>query len=116
MTIDYWRSEIDEIDKELLRLLNRRARLAMRVGALKQEAGVPCCDPEREHEVLTRLQQSNSGPLNSSAVSKVFRRIITESRRIEAQSILLQKGGKNDRAYSYRVVSKEYSTGEGVLV
>ena len=73
MTIEHWRTEIDEIDRELLRLLNRRARLAMKVGALKKNAGLPCCDEEREHEVLTRLQQANGGPLDSRAIAKLFR-------------------------------------------
>ena len=83
MNIEYWRAEIDEIDRELLQLLNRRARLAMKVGALKRTAGLPCCDPEREHVVLTTLQKANTGPLDQSAVAKVFRRIIVESRRVE---------------------------------
>jgi len=85
MNIEYWRTEIDEIDRELLQLLNRRARLAMKVGALKRTAGLPCCDPEREHVVLTTLQKANTGPLDQSAVAKLFRRIIVESRRVEAQ-------------------------------
>ena len=83
MNIEYWRAEIDEIDRELLQLLNRRARLAMKVGALKRTAGLPCCDPERELVVLTTLQKANTGPLDQSAVAKVFRRIIVESRRVE---------------------------------
>ena len=85
MTIEYWRTEIDEVDRELLRLLNRRVRLAVKVGALKRAAGLPCCDPEREHDVLSTLQQANTGPLDSRAVAKVFRRIIEESRRVEMQ-------------------------------
>lgn len=85
MTIEHWRTEIDEVDRELLRLLNRRARLAMKVGALKRTAGLPCCDEERERDVLTTLQQANSGPLDSRAIGKVFRRIIRESRNLEAQ-------------------------------
>ena len=32
MNIEYWRNEIDDVDRELLQLLNRRARLAMKVG------------------------------------------------------------------------------------
>ena len=48
MDIDHWRKEIDDIDAELLRLLNMRARLAMKVGALKQAAQIPFCDPDRE--------------------------------------------------------------------
>jgi chorismate mutase len=83
MTIEYWRTEIDEIDRELLRLLNRRARLALKVGALKQAAGLPCCDPDRERVVLSTLRQANTGPLDSRAVTRLFRRIIGESRRVE---------------------------------
>jgi chorismate mutase len=84
MNIDHWRKEIDDIDAELLRLLNMRARLALKVGALKQAADLPFCDPERERVVLQRLREINCGPLDERAVSKVFRRIICESRRIES--------------------------------
>ena len=84
MDIDHWRKEIDDIDAELLRLLNMRARLAMKVGALKQAAQLPFCDPDRERIVLQRLQALNCGPLDERAIGKVFRRIICESRRIES--------------------------------
>ena len=83
MDIEHWRREIDDIDAELLRLLNMRARLALKVGALKQAADLPCCDPERERNVLQRLQDINDGPLDKRAVNKVFRRIIHESRRVQ---------------------------------
>jgi chorismate mutase len=85
MNIEYWRSEIDETDRELLRLLNRRARLAIKVGALKRAAGLPCCDPERERDVLREIQRANSGPLDERAIAKVFRRIIRESRAMESR-------------------------------
>ena len=84
MDIDHWRKEIDDIDAELLRLLNMRARLAMKVGALKQAEHLPFCDPVRERTVLQRLQEINGGPLDERAVGRVFRRIICESRRIES--------------------------------
>ena len=48
MGIKEWRAEIDIIDNELLRLMNRRARLAVRVGRIKSSAGLPLADPERE--------------------------------------------------------------------
>jgi chorismate mutase len=84
MDIENWRKEIDEIDVELLRLLNVRARLALKVGALKKAASLPICDPDRERFVLQRLQEMNSGPLDDRAVDKLFRRIILESKRIES--------------------------------
>jgi len=84
MDIEHWRREIDEIDKELLRLLNMRARLAIKVGALKKAAELPFCDPERERNVLDRRQDLNDGPLDKQAIGKLFRRIIRESRRVES--------------------------------
>jgi chorismate mutase-like protein len=84
MDIEHWRREIDEIDGELLRLLNVRARLALKVGALKKQAHLPICDPDRERSVLLRLSEMNPGPLDKRAINKLFRRIIRESRRLEA--------------------------------
>ena len=84
MDIEHWRKEIDDIDAQLLRLLNARARLALKVGALKQAADLPCCDPERERNVLQRLRELNDGPLDERAVGRVFRRIIRESRRVQS--------------------------------
>jgi chorismate mutase len=121
MNIDYWRTEIDEIDRELLRLLNRRARLAIKVGVLKGEAGLPCCDPERERAVLTRLQQANPGPLDNQAVAKLFRRVIRESRRMEmltpAPEIVETRERRPEPVRTRRpqATSPELA-GEGVLV
>lgn len=83
MRIEDWRAEIDEIDAQLLRLVNRRARIAVRVGALKSVAGLPLRDPARESDVLARACRENSGPLDGQAVARIFRRIIRESRRAE---------------------------------
>jgi chorismate mutase len=84
MDIEHWRKEIDEVDVELLRLLNVRARLALKVGALKKAASLPIVDEDRERIVLERLRGLNSGPLDQRAVDKLFRRIIRESKRIES--------------------------------
>jgi chorismate mutase len=94
MGIEDWRAEIDSIDNELLRLINRRARLAVRVGMFKQRAGLPLCDRDREREVLAHAQCVNLGPLDDQAVAKIFRRIIYESRRIQtvaAETLELQR-------------------------
>jgi chorismate mutase len=84
MDIEHWRKEIDEIDSELLRLFNVRARLAIKVGTLKRSTGLPLRDLDREQFVLDRLQEANSGPLDHGAVARLFRRIMRESRRVEA--------------------------------
>ena len=95
MDIEHWRKEIDEVDLELLRLLNVRARLALKVGALKKAKALPIPDPDRERLVLQRLQELNSGPLDQLAVDKLFRRIIRESKRIESVSVSYGNGNGN---------------------
>ena len=59
MTIEDWRAEIDAIDKEVLRLLNRRVQMAVEVAKLKQAAELPMGDPNRERDVLSRACRAN---------------------------------------------------------
>lgn len=78
------REEIDRIDAELLRLLNRRAAVALEIGRLKREQGEPIHVPEREEAVLNRLAGLNGGPLPERAVRAIFRGVIEQVRRLEA--------------------------------
>ena len=98
MKIEDWRAEIDAVDDELLRLINKRARLAVEVGILKRAAGIPIVDPEREREVLARLSRANAGPLDEEAVQKLFRQIIHESRQIEIRPSEAAPAPTRDRA------------------
>src|SRR4030095_12163785 len=83
MSIDDWRSRIDTLDVELLRLLNERARIALKVGESKKEAGLSLCDHTREREVIERMCEANQGPLDDRAIVELYRAIIHESRRIQ---------------------------------
>ena len=87
MTIEDWRSEINAIDDELLRLLNKRAQLAVKVGQSKKLAGVALCDPTREQEVIERARRANQGPLDEEAIVELFGCIIRESRRVEGRAM-----------------------------
>ena len=79
--IDKLRSEIDALDGELLALLQRRARLAQRIGALK--GGAPAYRPERVAQILRRVAEQPGEPLQSDAVARVFREIISACRGLE---------------------------------
>jgi chorismate mutase/prephenate dehydratase len=83
MELENWRSQINAVDDELLRLLNRRAEVALRVGESKKDAGLAVCDHTREREVTERMCSINGGPLDDRAVVELFRAIIHESRRIQ---------------------------------
>ena len=84
--IDNPRAEIDAIDGELLRLLNRRAEIALRVGAAKAGRDASLCDPRREREVLARLKNENPGPFDEKNIDSIFQRIIDESLALQQRN------------------------------
>ncbi len=73
------RSTIDAIDDRLLSLINDRLKLAAEIGSIKQVAGNPVKDLEREKQIINRLQASNSGPIDNDLLSRVFVDIIRAS-------------------------------------
>jgi chorismate mutase/prephenate dehydratase len=75
------RARIDDIDRELTRLLNERATCALKVGEIKQaepngEAPV-YYRPEREAQILARIKEENPGPLSDADLAKLFREVIS---------------------------------------
>ena len=83
MTLQLLRRRIDRIDSQLLRLLNQRAGLAIRVGRLKQRRGARLFDPVRERAILRRLAEANGGPLSREVVRALYREILRQTRRVE---------------------------------
>jgi len=80
--IEKLRRDIDRIDDELLALLNRRADIALRIGALKGTS--PAYRPERETEILRSLAKRSAGPLPAERATAVFREVISACRAMEA--------------------------------
>jgi chorismate mutase/prephenate dehydratase len=77
-----FRAEIDRIDDELLRLFSARAKLAQQIGHEKGNDAV--LRPEREAQVLRRMQETNSGPLSNEAVKHLYAEIMSQCRALEA--------------------------------
>jgi chorismate mutase len=83
VTIDHYREEIDQLDRELLRIFNARAALALQIGEIKQQRGLPVYDPDRERRIFEAMTTANPGPLENDAIIRLFERVIDESRRLE---------------------------------
>lgn len=79
------RQKIDAIDAELLRLLNERALCALDVAKTKIAQGEQGCfyRPDRESLVLRRIQQLNQGPLSATAVTLLFREVMSACLALE---------------------------------
>jgi chorismate mutase/prephenate dehydratase len=81
--LDALRNEIDTVDREIVNLLNRRAKLGLAAGKAKVKSGLPIADTEREREVMIRVAMSNSGPLPQDALLSLYRQLIETIRRLE---------------------------------
>lgn len=73
------RSEIDQVNRRLLELLERRAELASEVGAPKQKLGLPAHDERRQTETLAAVRSLSAGRLSPEAIDRVFAAIFAES-------------------------------------
>lgn len=82
------REQIDEVDAQLLALVNRRARLAQQVGEVKQALGVEdvgVLRPEREAQVIRRLQELSPGPLPAASIRAIWAEVISACRGLERE-------------------------------
>ena len=77
------RAEIDALDVQIVRLLNRRARLGLQAGSVKARDGRPVADSEREREVLVRVAMANDGPMPQDALLALYRQLIETIKRLE---------------------------------
>lgn len=80
------REKIDQLDKRIVKLLNKRAKYADEIGRVKERLGLEVYSPEREKQVIENVSKENPGPLTDEAISRVYERIIDESRRLERES------------------------------
>ncbi len=87
MKLEDWRDEIDEIDLQIVGLLNRRARAAQNVGAVKAQTGLPIVDMEREDKILRKVSSRNEGIFENKTVIEIYGKILQSSRRIQIETM-----------------------------
>ena len=83
MDLEHLRECIDQVDKELVDLLNRRMEFAVEIGGIKKAEGMLVRDPAREQAVLEKLKEHNKGPFSDRAIEEIFMRIMQEARYLE---------------------------------
>ena len=104
LEINRRREAIDALDRELLRLLNERAAHAKSIGSLKGDSAA--YRPEREAQVLRAIQAQNRGPLSDSAVTSVFRQIMSACLALEQKLRISYLGPAG--TFSHAAVTKHF--------
>ena len=74
--IEEHRAKIDEIDKQLVALLNKRAGHSLVIRALKPGANLGLYDPKREEWIFEKVDSYNEGPLYNENLREIYASIL----------------------------------------
>lgn len=107
-----FRSQIDAIDEQMLKLVNERATLARQIGNLKEDGVI--YRPEREAQILRRLTELSSGPLSAEAVANIFRSVMSNCRALEKELSIAFLGPLG--TYSEEAALKQFGEGRTAVV
>lgn len=75
------RQAIDALDAKIVQLINDRAKIAKKVGILKN--GQNIYQPTREAEVLARIKKISDGELSEPALLTIYTELISACRNIQ---------------------------------
>jgi len=77
------RAKIDQLDQQIIKLLNDRAKVVVEVGQVKRAGNTPIYVPDREKRVLEQVRSYNKGPLPNKCIEAIYRELMSGSFAIE---------------------------------
>lgn len=83
MKLDELRVQIDDIDRQLVELYEKRMKISEEVGKFKIEAGRPVFDKEREISKLNTVEAMATSSFNQAGVRELFENIMSGSRKLQ---------------------------------
>jgi chorismate mutase-like protein len=83
MDIADWRTRIDELDEQIVKLLNERAACAVAIGDLKRQNGAAIYEPQRERQVIEHARRANPGPLAGEQIQDIYERVMDVMRSLQ---------------------------------
>jgi chorismate mutase/prephenate dehydratase len=100
------RSHIEQLDRELVRLLNERAEASQELTHQAPQTDTP--QPEPLESCLQRVVNSSNGPLGADALRGVFRELLSGIRRLRSQTRVCYLGP--EFSYSHLAAVERFGT------
>lgn len=88
------RSQIDDIDQNIVALYEQRMEVAANVARYKIESGKKVFDKAREEEKIRKVKSLTHNEFNSHGIEELFEQIMAMSRKLQYQMIA-EQGGMN---------------------
>ncbi|MCC6485596.1 MAG: prephenate dehydratase [Armatimonadetes bacterium] len=92
MDLSDLRLQIDDLDRQIVELLNRRAAIAVEIGKRKEAATSAVFAPDRERHVIENAIGNNEGPLPAQSIRSIYREIISSTRALEQPVVIAYWG------------------------
>jgi len=91
------RQRIDLLDKQIISLLNERARIALDIGRIRKRESIPPSSAlGRQEEVLRNVMANSVAPLSPGAARRIYERIIEEMVSIQALDRSNEGAGRSE--------------------
>ena len=85
------RQGIDEIDRQIVELFEKRMEISSRVAGYKIQTGKKILDKGREEEKIRALKQMTDDDFNRHGIEELFKQIMSMSRKLQYR-LLAEKG------------------------
>lgn len=81
------RTQIDEIDLEIVSLIEKRERCVIEIAKIKRRLSNPPVFhvPEREQEIISKIAEAYKGNFSSDVITDIFKIIISNCRLLQSR-------------------------------
>ena len=83
-----YREEINQIDRGIVDLLNRRAKVVLLIKRMKEKHDMPLYDAKREEDLINNIVSYNKGPLYNDNIVQIFESILRNVQILEKDETL----------------------------